>query len=244
MPACWSVVRTWGGVVLAAMALSACVSVPKVEADKSRLSTVKKVALLEVAAPKRVVVANQGGAAGAFGLIGAAIQGSTNENNTKRFAAELNSRNVPVAATLRSTLEAELRKAGYQVVHLQGQGPKLAADGKSDDYSGVTTDADAILHVWFTAFGYVSPPHSTDYLPYMITRARLLDARTKSDLYLKTFGTGQAENLENVVAIPAPPDAKYGSFDALMSGFTPASEALLTGVRQVGQRIGQDLRAN
>jgi hypothetical protein len=122
------------------------------------------------------------------------------------------------------------------------QKPKLAADGKSDDYSDVHVDADAILSIWFGVVGYMSSPYSTHYEPWVLVKARLLDAKTKKDIYFKTFCVGYKMKIENVVALPADPKYRYGSFDDLMAHTDDAAAGLVNCEEMVAKQIGSDLK--
>ncbi|MFA5057908.1 MAG: hypothetical protein WC485_07325, partial [Opitutaceae bacterium] len=139
-------------------------------------------------------------------------------------------------------VERNLKADGYDVIVVRDQAPKLAADRKDDDYSGVHVDADAILAVWFGVVGYVSGPYSGHYEPSVLVKARLLDAKTKKDLYFKTFCVGYKMKIENAVMLPADPKYRYKSFDDIMAHTSDAAAGLVNCEEITAKQIGLDLK--
>jgi hypothetical protein len=227
---------------LTAALLAGCASVPKVEVDAAAATQIKRVAVLRVAEPTNVQVANLGGAAGAFGLVGGLIQGTTNADHSKQFVEALRQRKTSLSEPMLAAVTQSFKGDGFEVTVARDQKPKLAADGKSDDYSEVHVDADAILSVWFGVVGYMSAPNSTHYEPWVLIKARLLDAKTKKDIYFKTFCVGYKMKIENVMPLPADPKYRYGSFDDLMAHTSDAAAGLVDCGEIVAKRIGADLK--
>jgi hypothetical protein len=150
MPITSNVLKTLlAGGTLAVLLLSGCASVPNIEADKTAAAQIKRVAVLGIHEPANVQVANIGGAAMAFGAIGGLIEGTTNASHSKQFAEALNQQKRSLSEPLLAAVTQSLKEDGFEVTVASDQKPKLAADGKSDDYSEVHVDADAILSVWF-----------------------------------------------------------------------------------------------
>lgn len=229
---------------LISLALAGCVSVPNIEMPHASASSIKRIALLKTPTPvpRNVLVMNMGGAAMAFGVVGGLVQGGTNANHSKQFAAVL-AKYPSLSEEMMADVERSLKADGYDVTVVRDQAPKPSADGKGDDYSAVHVDADAILSVWFGVVGYVSGPYSAHYEPAVIVKARLLDAKTKRDLYFKTFCVGYKMKIENAVMIPADPQYRFGSFDDLMARADDAVAGLLSCEKLTADRIGWDLRA-
>lgn len=128
------------------------------------------------------------------------------------------------------------------MITIRDQAPKQAAGGNGDGYSGVHVDADAILSVWFGVVGYVSGPYSGHYEPSMLVKARLLDAKTKKDLYFKTFCVGYKMKIENAVMLPADTRFRFGSFDDLIARADDAVAGVVSCEDLTASRIGSDLR--
>ncbi|KVH12685.1 hypothetical protein SB394_10365 [Burkholderia sp. BCCIQ04A] len=220
--------------------LSACTTVPNTDMTPEARQKLHSIAMLDVIEPKRVAVVNFGGAAAGFGLIGALAQGAVNASHTSTYTDHVAAGKILFAPDIADGVAGRLTGNGYQVVKLDGQKVKLADDGKSDDYSAIQTDADAIMNVWFTSFGYISPPQQLDYIPWVVIRARILDAKTKQDLYYKTFACGY-DVKANSVHIDSDFAYTYGSFSDLEKNFDKSVEGIKSCEKSVADMIGQDL---
>ena len=229
---------------LVSVAMAGCASVPNIEMLHASAAPIKRIALLQTLSPvpQRVLVMNMGGAAMAFGAVGGLIQGGVNADHSKQFAAILAKRPA-LSEEMMADVERSLKAVGYDVMVVRDQAPKQAADGKGDDYSGVHVDADAILSVWFGVVGYVSGGFSVHYEPSVLVKARLLDAKTKKDIYFKTFCVGYKMKIENAVMLPADTRFRFGSFDDLMAHADEAVAGLVSCEELTANRIGWDLRA-
>lgn len=221
---------------------SGCASVPKVEMSRDSAARLKKIALLDVTEPHDVQVADLGGAAGAFGLVGGLIQAASNADNAKKFTAAIKEQKVSFSNALLGALERALKADGFEVVRLPNQKPKLAGDGKSDDFSDVRGEADAFLASGFGAFGYVSQPNSTRYEPWVVIKVRLVDATSKQDLYFKSFMLGWKMKIENAVSLSVDQEFRYNSFDDLMARAPHAIAGLVRSCEIVSLQVGEDLR--
>lgn len=230
------------GSALLVVLLSGCASVPKIEADRAVTGQIKRVAVLGVQEPAVVEVANLGGAASAFGLVGGLIQGSVNADHAKQFGEALKQQKLSLAEPLERAVAEALKADGFEVTVDRDQKPKPSADGKSDDYSDVRVEADAILSVWFGVVGYISAPNSTRYEPWVLIKAHLFDARTKKDIYFKTFTVGYKMKIENAVWLAADGQYRYKSFDDVMSRVSHAAAGLVNCEEIVAKEIGADLK--
>ena len=230
-------------VALISLALAGCVSVPNIEMSRASGSSIKQIALLQTPSvvPRNVLVMNMGGATMAFGAVGGLIQGGVNADHSKQFASILG-KHPALSEKIMTDVERNLKADGYDVIVVRDQAPKLAADRKDDDYSGVHVDADAILAVWFGVVGYVSGPYSGHYEPSVLVKARLLDAKTKKDLYFKTFCVGYKMKIENAVMLPADPKYRYKSFDDIMAHTSDAAAGLVNCEEITAKQIGLDLK--
>ena len=220
--------------------LSGCVTLPNTDMKPEARQKLHSIAILDVTEPKRVAVVNFGGAAAGFGLIGALAQGAVNASHTSTYTDRVVAGKIAFAPDIADGVAGRLTGNGYQVVKLDGQKVKLADDGKSDDYSAIQTDADAIMNVWFTSFGYISPANQPDYIPWVVVRARILDAKTKQDLYFKTFACGY-DIKANSVHIDSDFAYTYGSFSELEKNFDKSVEGIKSCEKSVADMIGQDL---
>lgn len=228
--------------LLAAGLATGCVNIQRADYDKTANSRVHKVALLRIVEPGRPVVMNVGGAAGAFGLVGGVVQANLDESHAKDFKEALDARNVKFAPDLAQSIMELLRSKGFEVVYLEGQRPKLGADGKSVDYSGIQTDADAILNVWFGTNGYVSPSFSGAYQPWVSIGAEVVDARTRQRMYYRIFRSGFTTNIENIEDVGFDERYKFDSAGDLVQSVDKAVEGLKDSYKRVVQRMGSHLK--
>lgn len=225
---------------LVALGMGGCVSVPRVEMDKASSARIAKVALLKVAPAPSPTVTNTGGAAVAFGLVGALVQVGVNSSHGKIYATAVGERTATLAPDMMAALADALAQGGYEVVTPETE--IIVAEGGDDvDLSSVQTDADAILAVWFTRVGYVSPPGSTSYQPWVVVKARMVDARSRGDLYFKTFSAGYDMRVSNSVYIEGGERFRYGSFDDLMARATGSVDGLFSATRAIATHVSADL---
>lgn len=220
--------------------LTGCASLPKTDLSVNNRQKLHSIAMMDVREPKAESVVNFGGAAGAFGLIGGLVQGGVNASHTSTYSERVVSEKITFAPVIGDSLTTRLSDSGYQVVALHNQTVKLSSDGKSDDYSDVKTDADAILNVWITSFGYVSPPNTSDFIPWVVIRARVLDAKSREDMYFKTFACGW-DIKHDSIHIEADNKYRYGSFGTLTDQFDQSVAGLKDCEQAVVAAIGQDL---
>jgi hypothetical protein len=227
-------------IIAATTLLTGCASLPKTDLASSNREKLHSIAMLDVTEPRGESVVNFGGAAGAFGLIGGLVQGGINANHTSTYTQHVASEKITFAPVVNDGLTTRLSSNGYEIVALHDQHAKLSSDGKSDDFSDVKTSADAILSVWITSFGYVSPPESSDFIPWVVVRARLLDSKSKQDMYFKTFACGW-DIKANSVHVEADAQYRYGSFGTLIDQFDQSVTGLKDCEQAVVAAIGQDL---
>jgi hypothetical protein len=225
-------------------ALTGCISYSRQPFDPSANASIKKIAVLPVTEPREMRVVNLGGVGGSFGLLGMAIDAAEQERKTGEFMRVMTGQQVTVGKHLTRTIEAELKKQGYVVTVLSSRYGVIDPGAPADeevDYSRIDTDADAILHVWFGAVGYISPPTSMDYTPQMWAAARLVHAKIKSQLYFQSFAYQNINATAEAIHDITPPGYAYRDFDLLMARSSEAAQGLKTGAGEIGARIANDL---
>jgi hypothetical protein len=202
---------------------------------------IEKIAVLAIHASRQVQVNNQNAAGTAFGILPALIYGISVDRNGSEYVAEMNKRKMTLAPQLAQLLHRELSRK-YKVVWTQQRARQR--EDKSADYSHITTDADAILSVFYGRVGYLSPYSDTDYLPMVILGVRLLDAKTKETLYYKQFAVHpNAERLgKPFEAVVSDGRYRYRNFETLMADFERSIEGLLVSQETLGLRIARDLQ--
>jgi hypothetical protein len=220
--------------------LAGCTSLPKTDLAAGNREKLHTIAILDVKEPRGESVVNFGGAAGAFGLIGGLVQAGVNSNHTSTYTQQVASQKIFFAPVVSDGLTTRLASNGYTIVALHDQHVKTSSDGKSDDFSDIKTDADAILSVWITSFGYASPSETSDFIPWVVVRARLLDSKSKADMYYKTFACGW-DIKANSIHLQAEAKYHYGSFATLIDHFDDSVSGLKDCEQAVVAAIGQDL---
>ena len=104
-----------------------------------------------------------------------------------------------------------------------------------------TSRADAILSVWSRSIGYVSPPNSTHYLPSGVVKVRLLDSKTKSDIYYKTFVFGWKLSIKDSIYLETDPKYRYRSIDQFKASEDEAVQRLRPAEFLISQHVEEDL---
>lgn len=236
--------------MLFVLLLAACASVQNVSLDKTSRAPIRSVALLKVGEPQMVQVtgdlmAGMGAAVLLGPTAGTAFQESLDRKRAKQFLQAVNDRNIKFSDVMVSRIQAGLAQSGIQVEYFPDKTPKIAPDGKSDDYSEVTTDKDAILHVWFGDMGFVNTAKlklSTRFQPWLIVNARIVDPKTRAIIYQKTFNVGVNAKIANAVFLSLDPKYQFGSFGDLMSRVDFGIESLTSGEALVASRIVMDIK--
>jgi len=220
--------------------ISGCAFLPNVELDKSNASSIRKIAMLEIKPPRSIEVENFGVTAELFGLVGWLAEKAAT-NRSEIFQKALADQQVPITAHLRTSIEDNLRNQKYEVSYLNGQQSSRENDAEGD-YADVETDADVLLNVWITQFGYISPKHWSIYIPYVVVRARMVDAKTRKEVYFKTYvcGWGRERGDPDHVL----PTETFPSFDVMMTSIPAASAGLLACETGIAKLIGRDLKSS
>lgn len=222
------------------LVLTGCVSVPKVALDDVAAKKIGSVAMMPIGESKNIRVTNVGPAM-MLGAIGGAIQGLTDDDHSKSYAAALNAQEVKLAKPVSDALIEGLKSKGLAVELLVGQHAKLASDGKSDDYSDVKTSADVILQVWFGYTGYFSGATS-DYKPWVVVHAKLLDTRTKKELYHQSFSALRKPASDAIEFVPVAGEVEYKNFDDLISHAGQSLVPLQLGHQAIVRQLLKELK--
>jgi len=221
-------------------------SVPNIPLDKSNGGPPKSIALMGVPEPSRFQVRDFYRVANLAGPLGGFAAGSVDADRTKKFLEEAVIANkVKFGERLAADLQHDLEEAGFTVEFLGDQIKKVkkAADGKTDDFSAVSTDKDAILAVWFGPIGFLSSAKlSTKFQSSVDVNAKLIDRATQKVLYQKTYVYGYDLGLDKAELLVVDEKYQFGDFDDLMKRKDLAIEALDSGLKVTASRITADLR--
>jgi len=225
---------------LSLLGLAACATVPKTELDPSAVAGIRSIVLLKVPEPPGITVPDLDGASSAAELSGGFAQADIDGRHAGVYAQRLAERQFSFAQAMSDSITRALRGDGYRISYLADQVPQLASNGESYDFSGLSADTDAVMLIWYTVAGYVSPPGTADYMPWIGARARVFDARTGRELYFKTFNVGYDNSAKNVVNLPADARYRYPGFDALTRNTDASIGGITAAIDAIAARIGSD----
>jgi hypothetical protein len=220
-----------------------CISLPKQAFDKRANASLKSIAVLEVPPPSELRVVNAGGIGSAFGLVGALVDEAEEDRKSQEFTDLLEERRLVFGRRMTDAVTPYLQRIGYSVTLLANQRPviKNMEDGDAD-YSGIPTEADAILDISFSQVGYMAI--GTDYEPWMRVSARFFASRSKKRLCAQEFlyGPQLAYLGGDIELVPPNPKYVYGTFDVLTAKANEACGELEAGIGLVANRIATQLR--
>jgi hypothetical protein len=171
-------------------------------ADKAVPDRIRKIALIPAPEPLEYVALTKTGgtAAASFGLIGALIGGAVaaaqTSENTPKMTEAMRALDARLGATLTDTLEARLRAQNLEIVRIESLAREKPHE-RLKDYSGIETDADAILDVVIRHVGYYRIQPTDDFGPGMRVDLRLVTAKTKQLILSDDPGYGLANNWSN-----------------------------------------------
>lgn len=232
-------------VVGAVLCLTACSYMPKIGILSSAPpppppppKPVRSIAIVNIAEPQSEQILNVGTALGPSSDTRLSQPRIENSSIYTQMLADRKTQFVP---DLVKAISTSLTNDGYQVTYLPEQRAFVTADGKSEDFMQVHTDADAILVIRFTGAGYVSSPLERSYQPWITLSARLLRTSNKEELYFKTFSGGYQMTAESSVSLPSSSRYRYLYFHDLTKAVDQSIQGLRESVNDIAVYLGSDL---
>jgi hypothetical protein len=225
-------------VILAATALSACVSVPNQPYNKAANAHIKKIAVVAVPNPGEYEVSILHHPGEGFGLIGGLIAASDASSKTKTFSGQEVVHLLALGNEMTAALTEAFAASNIQTVVVDaGNAPRT---GFVKDYP--SAECDAFLDVAITVAGYRAQYASTPYLPMLFAPVRLVDARNKTVLY--TTEVFMTDGPIPKGGTQLPPDTGYAftDFAALTGDPEKAAKGLKEAARRIAGQIASDLR--
>lgn len=199
---------------------------------------VRSIAIVNVAEPSSEQILNVGTA---LGPSSDTTLSQPHVENSTAYTQMLAARKTLFAPDLVKTLSAALTEDGYRVTYLPDQRAFVSADGKSEDFTQVHTDADAILVIRFTGAGYVSSPLERSYQPWITLSARLLRNGNRKELYFKTFSGGYQMTADSAVSLPSSSRYRYLYFRDLTTSVDQSIQGLRDSVTDIASYLAKDL---
>jgi hypothetical protein len=226
-------------VFLAAGFLGACASHPKIVASKP---VIHSIAIIPATDPAWYSFENVNAIVYAVPVTFFANK-LDSRHKAKLFNDKLKSPPLPLGSELTENVAAALRSDGFAVEILNDvkRPPKEPDDV---DYDGISTNADAILHLKIDEVGLYSSHTSADYIPRVNVSAKLFVKGQDDNLYDEDLYYGVDAKKDKSWAIM--PDARfaYPSFEAVMTGTDDVRAAFETGAREIGSRISEQINGS
>jgi len=224
--------------VLSTLALmSACATHPKTTA--SRPAAIKRIAIIPASNPRLYSFENAAPPIGGYPFQ-YWVNKVDSKSKAKIFNDRLNSQPAHLGDKLTEEVAIALRSHGFTVEVLQGL-PRPANDPDNVDYDKISSDADAILHVWISEVGLYSSGFSLDYIPRVNAAGKLFIQGQDDNIYDEDiyYGVDARKGKEWAIA----PDAKYAyrSFDLVMSNIDELRSAYATGVLEISKRMSEQI---
>jgi hypothetical protein len=162
------------------------------------------------------------------------------KSKAKLFNAKLSSQPATLGADLTEEVVAALRGDGFDVEILK-ELTRPADDPDNIDYDKVSTDADAILHLWISEVGLYSSHLSRNYIPRVNASGRLFVKGQDNDVYDEDLYYGVDAKKGKEWAIVPDPKFAYPSFDAVMSNIDEVRSAFATGTLEISKRMSEEI---
>jgi hypothetical protein len=229
----------WIAAVSTATLLTACATHSKTVVSNSPV-VIKRIAIIPATNPVWYSFEN------AAPPIGYPFQYWVNKVDSKSkakiFNDKLHSGQNTLGDDLTKEVASELRGYGYTVEILQGV-VRPANDPDNVDYDKITTDADAIVHVWISEAGMYSSHLSTRYIPRVDAGGKLWIRGQEDSLYNQDIYYGVDARAGKQWAIVPDPKYSYPNFDSLMASASEVETALASGTSQIGKKISEQIYA-
>ncbi|PWF42677.1 hypothetical protein C7C56_022520 [Massilia glaciei] len=160
----------------------------------------------------------------------------------RRFEQAVKDRNFKFAGVMVDALTREFKKKNVTLTYLKDQKGKLAADGKSDEYSAVKVGTDTFLVVWFGPVGFlnIAKPKMA-YKPLLVVNAKLIDAKTQRMLFLKTYNAGYAAAIKGVENVELDMRYTFPDVDKAMKRIDLGFEGYTAAEKLIAERIVRDI---
>lgn len=135
---------------------------------------------------------------------------------------------------------AALRAAGFSVEILEGV-KRPADDPDNIDYDRISSDADAILHLWISEVGLYSSMLSNNYIPRVNASGKLFVKGQEENIYEEEIDYGVDAKKGKQWAIV--PDARfaYPSFDFVMSNIEEIRASFAVGALEISKRMSEHI---
>lgn len=226
--------------------LAACASTPEIPFE--RTAQIKTIGVLTpaVANGPSVVLATTVGRS--FGLIGALVDISMQENRDTKFKTILADNHFAFNDSFKDSLTASLKAHGYEVVDVPVE--RKSPNDYLGNYPPSDGHVDAYLDVVVLNYGYIASGISSDspYRPFVQVRCRLLRASDSSVLmqdaifYNEVTGSGVYTGDSKMVTLAPDPKFSFVDFDSLTAHPKDATDDLAAAAGETTTALGTLLK--
>lgn len=143
---------------------------------------------------------------------------------------------------LTAAVAESLRSKGYEVTVLSDV-KRRPNDPDSIEYESFPHSTDALLHVYFSDVGVVSPRTTTDYLPRVNVSAMTFVKQNRSYPYETTIYYGVDSKEGTDYSIAADPKHSYPDFESIINNLDLVRSNIRTSVGRIAQRIAEQAHA-
>jgi hypothetical protein len=162
------------------------------------------------------------------------------KSKAKAFNKAFLSQQSNLGTDFTEEVAAALRAAGFTVEILEGV--KRAADDPDNiDYDRISSDADAILHLWISEVGLYSSTLSNNYIPRVNASGKLFVKGREENVYEEEIDYGVDAKKGKKWAIVSDPKFAYPSFDAVMSNLEDIRTSFGMGILEISKRMAEQI---
>jgi hypothetical protein len=227
-------------VLLAAFALVGCASPVKKQAfNKEGANGLKTVAVAQLPnqdSYEAAVLAHPGIN---FGLIGGLIAAADISAKSNRLTGAIGSGETRLQERFASGVSTALRDVGYQTMTVALA--KGLTDAQMLEAAAKGGGADALLCGEVIGSYWAAGP-TTQYLPRVLAKVRLLDARSGATLFEDTFTYGYAQPTMQTIHMSADERYSFATIDALVADPQLTRQGLIDGLTAIAGQIAADLK--
>jgi hypothetical protein len=217
--------------------MPACATHPKTAA--SRPAEIKRIAIIPASNPKLYSFENAAPPIGGYPFQ-FWVNKADSKSKGKIFNDRLSSQPAKLGDELTEEVATALRGRGFTVQILEGL-PRPADDPDNVDYDKISTNADAILHVWISEVGVYSSGFSLDYIPRVNAGGKLFIKGQEDNIYNEDIYYGVDARKGKEWAIVPDPKYAYRSFDLVISNIDELRSAYAAGVLEISERMSEQI---
>jgi hypothetical protein len=174
-----------------------------------------------------------------FGLIGGLVAAADTSAKSKEFTALAKQKSVDYVAEYQKDLAQALEKAGYTVKILKVK--RDTPEKLMTSYEGLDDSVDAYLDQRVSS-GYMCASAVADYIPSVVSSAKLVKRSTKEIVYQEVISYGYELKYLQAISLPAESKYFFNNYDLLKSDMDKAVAGLRAGFPAVAQQVAADIR--